>query len=93
MAGVRKGDAFPQMRRLALDQDHVRATERGGPLDHVVGGAREVPGRGLCSDLWVFGEGHTAVVETVDTVEAFGGLMADFEERYFASGVRAGGWK
>lgn len=98
MSGVRSGEAFPLLRRLALTQDDVRLVEeeekgaaagtRAGPLDAVVGGAREVPGRGLCSDIWAFGEG--ALVETVDAREAFGGLMEGFEERY---GVRSGAWR
>lgn len=96
-AGARKGDAFRQMRRLSLSQDDVRAVvskEMMGrmPLDFVVGGARDIPGRGLCSDIWAFGDGPSSV-ETVDTTETFGALMGDFEQRYFDSGVRVGGWR
>lgn len=87
MSGVKQGEAFPLMRRVALTQDDVRV-EGKMALDSVVGGARQVSGRGLCSDIWAFGDG--AVVETVDTATAFGGLMADFEERY---GGRSGAWK
>lgn len=87
MSGVKQGQAFPQMRRLSLSQDDVRVD---GPtaLQRVVGGARQVSGRGLCSDIWAFEAG--AVVETVDADKAYGGLMAGFEERY---GGRAGAWK
>ncbi|CAN8097944.1 unnamed protein product [Discula destructiva] len=93
MSGVRPGEAFPLLRRLALSQDDVRvemeaAAGKRGPLDVVVGGARELAGRGLCSDIWAFGEG--AVVETVDAGQAFGGLMDGFEERY---GGRSGAWR
>lgn len=92
MSGVRPGQAFPLMRRLSLAQDDVlravREQGREGPLDVVVGGAREVRGRGLCSDIWAFGDG--AVVETVDGRAAFGGVMEGLEERY---GAKAGAWK
>lgn len=82
------------MRRLSLAQDDVRLEYDGGergPLDGVVGGAREIPGRGLCSDIWAFDEVIAgAEVETVDAKSTFGGLMAGFEDAY---GVRAGAWK
>lgn len=87
MVGVKKGQAFPLMRRLSLAQDDVRL-EGKTALDSVVGGAKEISGRGLCSDIRAFGKG--AVVETVDSGVAFGGLMAGFEERY---GGRSGAWK
>lgn len=69
-----------------------------GPLDAVAGGAREVPGRGLCSDIWAFGGGGGAAaaaaeIETVGADETFGGLMAGFEDAYFAGGARAGAWR
>lgn len=87
MSGVKPGQAFPLMRRLSLRQDDVRV-EGQTALDSVVGGARDVRGRGLCSDIWAFGKG--AVIETVDAGEAFGNLLAGFEERY---GGRSGAWK
>lgn len=62
-----------------------------GPLDAVAGGAREVRGRGLCSDIWAFAEG--AEVETVGAKETFGELMAGFEDAYFAGGAKAGAWR
>lgn len=62
-----------------------------GPLDDVVGGAREVRAKGLCSDIWAFGEG--AEIETVDAKETFGGLMAGFEQAYFAYGAGTGAWR
>lgn len=95
MSGVQPGEAFPLLRRLLPGLDDVRAMkgeegEGGGAaaLDAVVGGAREITGRGLCSDVWAFGEG--ALVETVDARAAFGGLMEGFEERY---GGRSGAWR
>lgn len=94
MSGVRQGEVFLQMRRLSLDQDDVRLEYEHGeeePLDSAVGGAREIRGRGLCSDIWAFGEG--AVVETVDATATFGGLMAGFEEGYFGYGGRPGAWR
>lgn len=99
MSGVPQGQAFPQMRRLSLSQDDVRVVASGATttttttttmaLDRVVGGAREVSGRGLCSDIWAFAS-PGANVETVDAGVAFGGLMAGLEERY---GGRSGAWR
>lgn len=101
--GVRQGAAFALMRRLSPAQDAVRRDESDDddddddnfrekrPLDDVVGGGSEVSGRGLCSDIWAFGD--AATVETVDAKSAFGGSMGDFEDRYFGSGGRAGAWK
>lgn len=108
MSGARKGQVFTHLRRLAPGQDDVRVVvseakegqeekvlkKKKGPLDGVVGGARELAGRGLCSDIWSFAEGEEGtVVETVDAKEAFGGTMAGFEDAYFGSGARAGAWK
>lgn len=87
MSGVQKGQAFPHLRRLSLNQDHVRVDGQTA-LDFVVGGAREVNGRGLCSDIWAFGPGVN--IETVDAGMAFGGLLDGFETRY---GGRAGAWR
>lgn len=94
MSGVRKGLVFDRMRRLSPAQDDVRAAygdgERG-PLGGVAGGAREISGRGLCSDIWAFDEEVLgASVETVETKGAFGALMAGFEEAY---GIKPGAWK
>ncbi|KAH8648483.1 mannosyltransferase putative-domain-containing protein [Xylariales sp. PMI_506] len=94
MSGVRKGDAFTQMRRLSLGQDGVRSAYGDGensPLDVIVGGAKEIAGRGLCSNIWTFGD--SATIETVDTKNAFGDLMGSFEDAYFGYGGRSGAWK
>lgn len=90
MSGVRAGHAFPLMRRLSLAQDDVRVevVDGVGPLDVVVGGGRTVAQRGLCSDIWAFGQG--AVVETVNASQAFGGVMEGFEQRY---GMKSGAWR
>ncbi|KAH8886152.1 hypothetical protein GQ53DRAFT_658557 [Thozetella sp. PMI_491] len=94
MAGFRQGEVFSHMRRLSLAQDDVRLLYGDGevrPLDSIAGGAREILGRGLCSDIWSFGDSTT--VETVDTKDAFGGLMAGFEQVYVGKSGRLGAWK
>jgi alpha 1,2-mannosyltransferase len=94
MGGVRQNEVFHQTRRLSLAQDDVRPLYGDGkkaPLDIVVGGAREVSGRGLCSDIWTFGDG--AEIETADIKDTFGGFMVSFEEAYFGYGVRPGAWR
>lgn len=94
MSGVKKGEVFSQMRRLSLAQDDVRVVREKGksrPLDNIVGGGKEIPGRGLCSDIWTFGDG--AKMETLGTKDAFSGLMGGFEEEYFQYGGRPGEWR
>ncbi|KAJ4393932.1 hypothetical protein N0V93_003149 [Gnomoniopsis smithogilvyi] len=87
MSGVKQGQAFPHLRRLSLTQDDVRVDGQTA-LDSVVGGAQQISGRGLCSDIWAFRSGVN--IETVDASVAFGGLLDGFEARY---GGRAGSWK
>ncbi|RMZ80382.1 hypothetical protein DV738_g2783, partial [Chaetothyriales sp. CBS 135597] len=94
MQGARQGNVFTLMRRLSPTQDNVRAIYGPGqkrPLDNVAGGARIISGRGLCSDIWTFGD--DARVETVDTKGVFGRLMATFEDEYFAYGEKPGAWR
>lgn len=112
-SGVPKGGAFTLLRRLKLAQDGVRdggasfhdddnqeekqGEKRKRTLDSVVGGGKDITGRGLCSDIWTFGFGNEAEakaeIETVDARLAFSGAMETLEERYFGVGVRPGGWK
>lgn len=96
MSGARPGQAFSQLRRLAPDQDDVRVIWPAGmALQGAAGGAREVVGKGLCGDIWAFSEGAAATrVETVETKEVYGGLMAGFEKGYFANkGTTPGVWR
>lgn len=103
MAGARPGSVFNQLRRLAPDQDDVRVVWPAGTALHgAAGGAREVSGKGLCGDVWAFsaaegglsGGPGAARVETVETKQAYGGLMEKFEEEYFGNrGTRPGVWR
>jgi hypothetical protein len=92
--GVKPGKGFLHMRRLSLAQDDIWLVGVDGkrrPLDNIVGGGKYIQGRGLCSDIWTFGEG--AKMETVDTKTAFSGLMGGFEEAYFGYGAKTGSWR
>jgi alpha 1,2-mannosyltransferase len=94
MSSVRQGEAFSQVRRLSLAQDDVRLEYGVGqrrPLDNIGGGARNIPGRGLCSDIWTFGDG--AQLETTEAKDVFGGLMGGFEGEYLGYGGRSGAWR
>lgn len=89
------GTAFSLVRRLSPLQDDVRAeyaTAAAAPLDGVAGGAKEVGGRGLCSDIVAFRDGVD--VETVDAAGVYGGVLDGFEEVYFGyPGTRPGVWR
>jgi hypothetical protein len=60
------------------------------------------PVRGICSDVWYEGEGPdgdserdetlSRVVETLAFRESFSRVLSEFEELYWSSGGRTGGW-
>lgn len=92
MSGVRPGDVFNLFRRLVPALDDVRTEHRPATALHsVTGGGSSVAGRGLCSDIIAFRGG--ADIETTDTKTSFGGMMKDFEERFFAYGALPGIWR
>lgn len=101
MSGARPGNVFNQVRRLSPDQDDVRIEWPAGTALHgVAGGARQVASRGLCGDIWSFSTaadknrpGATRV-ETRETKDVYGGLMASFEASYFGNkGTKPGVWR